>query len=234
MPTMSTYELKITGLVKADDPNPEEVFARFREMMDWGTPWAEKFGLVYEMAEPLKKDTPQIQETWAVPIGSILSEMTLVAAGSLLNGVRQNQPYKVPVGTELKITHQTELAPGSVVTKGSTLRRAPWVKLAWEVRMEETPRWELDGDGKAVITGNHHVLILQGLMGVVRRGSFGEHWDNQSAPEELWWFYKYKTLPWFKELMATLITFNTAFAGRLEESARVRDLKWYCGDGAGP
>jgi hypothetical protein len=235
MPTMSTYELKITGLVKADDPNPAEVFARFKALMDWGTPWADKFGLVYEQAEPLKKDTAPIHEWWGVPIGSVLAEMSVVAVGSTLNGQKvQGQPHKVPVDTHLDITDHTVLAPGSIVAKGSTLRRAPWVKMAWEIRMEESPRWDLGADGKAFISGNYQLLVMQGIMGVVRPGAFGENWDNESAPDELWWFYKYKSLPWFKELMAALITFNRAFASRLEESARVRDLKWYCGNGAGP
>jgi hypothetical protein len=235
MPTMSSYELKVTGLVKANDHDPEEIFARFQELMDHRTPWAEKFGLVYDLVKKLDKDTPPILEAWQIAIGSTLAEQSWIGDGSWLNG----QPVpaggcKVPIGQSVAVTDRTVLCPTSIVAKDSQLRRAPYTKLAWEIRMEESPQWNLDMNDQPYIAGTYHLLVFQGVMGVARPGAFGEHWDNQSAPYELWWFYKYKSLPWFKELMGALLRFNRAFAGRLEESARVRDLKWYCGNGAGP
>jgi hypothetical protein len=232
---MSSYELKVTGLVKVKDPDPEEVFARFQELMDYGTPWAQKFGLVYDLVKKLDADTRPIVEKWRVPIGSTLAQGSVVTEGSTLNGNAVGSGgYKVPMSETLRIVDRTILNVDSIVTKDSVLERPPYVKLAWEVRMEESPHWDLDGSGQPYIAGNYHLLVFQGVMGVARTGAFGEHWDNQSAPYELWWFYKYKSLPWFKELMGALLRFNRAFAPRLEESARVRDLKWYCGNGAGP
>ncbi len=62
----------------------------------------------------------------------------------------------------------------------------------------------------------------------------GHHWARQTAPDDLEWFYKYKDTDWYKKLVADLIRFNEYYANVLEEGARIRDLKWYCGNGSGP
>jgi hypothetical protein len=231
MPTMASYDLKITGLVKSDDPNPETVFASFKAIMDWGTPWAQKFGQVNEAPRPITKDTT-ILETWAIPIGSRLAVKSVLVDGSTLN----DQPVKgdLTLHNPVDVVATTVLRPHSVVAVGSTLRREPFAKLTWDIRMEDSPKWDVDATGTPLIVGNHHMLSQHGAMAVVRGGALGEHWDNQSAPDELWWFYKYKTLPWFSMLMGALVVFNRNYAARLWEPVRVRDLKWYCGNGAGP
>lgn len=233
MPTMSLYELKVSGLVKAGDPDPGEVFTKFEEIMDYGTSWGQLFGQVNEPPLPLKTDTPPILESWLVPNGSKLAENSKIVKDSLLNGQKLTSDTTVPAGG-VAVTGKTLLLPGAIVARGSTLVRDPLKQTAWEVRMEESPQWGLDTSGNPVIIGTYHALSLHGIMSVTRPGALGQHWDNQSGPDDLWWFYKYKTLPWFKALMAVLIDFNSKFAVRLAEPARVRDLKWYCGNGAGP
>jgi hypothetical protein len=232
MPTMSSYDLKITGLVRPNDANPDQVFATFQAIMDYGTPWAQKFAQVNESPHPLANDTPSIAETWTLPVGSVLAAKSMLADGSTLNDQPILGDFMLP--NPVEVVGTAVLMPRSVVAAGSTLRREPYYKLLWEVGMEQSPHWDVDPAGTPVITGTYRMLSLHALMAVMRPGALGEHWDNGSAPEDLWWFYKYKSLPWFAELMAVLVAFNRTFASRLAEPARVRDLKWYCGNGAGP
>jgi hypothetical protein len=69
---------------------------------------------------------------------------------------------------------------------------------------------------------------------VSRPGALGHHWTMQSAQDDLKWFYQYREQDWFQKLVYALIDFNTKYAANLEEKLRIRDVKWYCGNGSGP
>jgi hypothetical protein len=235
MATMSTYELKVTGMLKesASEAQVEAAEKAFREIFEPKPPtgsgkWQDDFVLKDETE--LEKDTTVEDASWELMKGSKLKDGSTLAPGSILN---DSTVFDTPI-KDTEVTARTVVLRGTLLTKGTKLKDTAYTAGIWEVNREATPEWAGDGTEK----GTYLLLSFLGLVGVVRKGALGQHWDKQTAQDELKWFYKYKKEKWFKELIKALKKFNNDWGEHgkdvLEEEARIRDLKWYCGNGGGP
>jgi hypothetical protein len=237
MPTMSSYELKVTALLKegADPTKAAQATADFMGIFPAPTPggsaWTDKFLLPADtkLTQPVTVE----DEGWVLMKGSVLEPGTLLKHGSIFNGS--------PVKTDMTLAAQavvmdpTTLAAGSIIAKDSVLKNDPWTVWLWRAAAEDTPEWESSGSsGQPQPAGRYGLLSFHGAVGTIRRGALGQQWARQTAPDDLAWFYKYRKTEWFLSMLAALIAFNAQWEDILEEEARVRDLKWYCGNGSGP
>jgi hypothetical protein len=231
---MSSYDLKVSGLLKPDaDPAraaaAEADFHAIFPSPQPGPSWSWDFIIAYTTT--LDELTPIDDEEGDVMVGSQLAATSYLLKDSILNGVKLTAHTALQAMTP--ITAQTFLVEGSALAAGTILANPDYKTLEWRVGVENTARWELV-DGEIERTGNYRLLVFYGVIGTVRPGSLGHSWAMQTAKDDLAWFYKYRSEPWFKKLVAQLIEFNTEYADVLAERTRIRDLKWYCGDGGGP
>jgi hypothetical protein len=231
---MSSYDLKVSGLLKPDaDPAraaaAEADFHAIFPSPQPGPSWSWDFVIAYTTT--LTALTPIDDEEGDVMVGSQLAAGSYLLKDSILNGVKL--AAHTPLSSMTQITAQTFLQEGSALAPGTILANADYKTLQWRVGAEHTARWELVS-GEIERTANYRLLTFVGAIGTVRSGSLGHSWAMQTAKDDLAWFYTYRSQPWFKKLVAQLIDFNAEYADVLAEGARIRDLKWYCGDGSGP
>lgn len=202
MATMSSYELKITGLLKSgiDEAKAAAAAAAFVTMcQDPATAPAGSWSPTFFPPSDTTygADTPVEEGNWELLPGSLVKAGTQVKKDSTLNALPICQDFTVPVDTP--ITGPTVLKEGSLLKQGTVVRNATYTTLLWKAGCEDTPAWGL-----------------------------------AAKPGEV---DKYKDTDWYKRLIAELIKFNDYWGGYmnvLEEEVRIRDLKWYCGNGSGP
>lgn len=237
MPTMASYELKVTALIKDGTPEADAAAAahHFENLCQapaqapsgsWSTdffPWD---------TSTFEKDTDVTDGDWEILTGSLLKRDSRIQSGSTLNGVPQGTTQIL--GADTPITGRTILKQGSMLKAGTVLVNAQYSVLLWKSGREATPKWALKGMSDVEIVGSYELLTMQAVLGIIRGGALGQQWAMQSGVDDLKWFYRYRHTPWFKKLIADLIKFNTQWSKILEEGARIRDLKWYCGNGSGP
>jgi hypothetical protein len=231
---MSSYDLKVAGMLKegVDPAQAEKAAAAFHDIFFPASPsgsWVEEFVLSPDTI--LKQDATVEDEAWVLLIGSSLEANTVVKTDSVLNG--KPVGADMPLKAKTPVTSHTALVAGSLLAKGSLLKNEPYTKAFWRAEMEDTLEWG-DGTSGPQKVGTYGVLTFQGMVATIRRASLGQQWARQTALDDLEWFYKYRKTPWFLGLLKELIAFNKQWEPILEEEARIRDLKWYCGDGSGP
>lgn len=237
MPTMATYELKVTALIK-DGTSPGDVTAAGTDFQNlWPAPATAPWGSWPTDFFPWEKSTLQTDTTiedksWDILLGSVLAAGSLIAAGSILNGSTVATP--TTLGMDTTIVTTTTLVRGTLLKAGTVFVNSNYSVMLWRAGHEPTPKWELGGPDGVQIVGDYEVLTGQAAVGVIRAGALGQQWAMQSAIDDLQWFYQYRKTAWFKKLIADLIRFNTRWATILAEGARIRELKWYCGNGSGP
>jgi hypothetical protein len=234
MPTMSSYDLKVTGLLKpdADPARAAAAEADFHALFPTPQPgpsWSWDFVISYTTT--LETATPISDEEGEIMVGSQLAATSYLLKNSVLNGVTLMD--HTSLSTMTQITAETFLQEGSLLQPGTVLANVEYRPLLWRVGAENTAKWILVS-GQIERAGNYRLLSFVGQVGVVRPGSLGHHWAIQTAKDDLKWFYTYRNQPWFKKLVALLIEFNQEYADVLAETVRIRDVKWYCGDGSGP
>lgn len=237
MPTMATYELKVTALIKDGTPDGEagqaaEHFERIFQRPDsapcgcWQTDFFPNYDTV------LKEDTVVKEGDWDLLPGSKIKAQSHLLAGSILNERRLDFPETL--GADTEVLSKTILKNGSILKAGTEIENDQYSTMLWRAGQEGVPKWGLHGHCDVKIVGRYGLLSFQGVIGIVRSGALGYQWARQSGLDDLEWFYKYREQSWFKKLIADLIKFNDQWAKILEEGARVRELKWYCGNGSGP
>jgi len=235
MPTMSSYELKVSGMLETgDNAKVALAISDFKTMMNYdASAWAQQFAQSQAIPNALKRAVTVDDAVWDFQKNSMLTKNSLVKAGSFLNDILQTADLTLTVDT--LIIGVTTLQKGSIVGAGSIVVSEPYRQVVWDVRPEIVPKWTIV-NGIAEPTGTYVRLTLNGFVVAARQGALGEQWGKQTAQDDLEWFYKYRTQLWFKTLIKTLIEYNDKWSKQaiLAESLRVRDVKWYCGNGAGP
>ncbi len=146
MATMSTYELKITGLLKGDvdEAQTAAAAAAFIEMCqppETAPPdsWSKTFFPLNDTR--LAKDTPVVEGGWDVMVGSLLKAGTRLLKDSTLNGVPLCKDFDLKA--DMQVTGESVLAEGSLLKKDSVLRNEAYKTMVWKAVLDHTPDWEL-------------------------------------------------------------------------------------------
>lgn len=237
MPTMASYELKVTALIKDGTPEADAAAAAHHFENLCQTPTQAPAGSWPTEFFPWAKSTLAARTTiedsvWEILDGSVVRAGSRIQAGSTWNSQTVQNTFDTQADTP--ITSSTLLRQGSILGAGTVLVNSKYSVMLWKSGREATPKWALNAGGGIHVVGSYELLTMQGVIGVIRPGALGQQWAMQSGVDDLQWFYQYRKTPWFERLITDLIKFNTQWAKILEEGARIRDLKWYCGNGSGP